>query len=91
MFITCHSFIARQPLHIELPTMGVKAVNLFGDTMDKVLTRLLLVWVHKGLNSSLVISKDSQVLVGFIYNKLQSQGDPYKLGYIYYVGSFLAK
>ena len=50
--------------------MGVKIVNLFGNIMNKVLARLLLVWVCKGLDSSLVISEDNQVLIRFIYSEL---------------------
>ena len=71
--------------------MGVEIINLVNNTINKVLARLALVWVCKSLDNSLVISKDSQVLIRFIYSKLQGQGNPCKLGYIYYISNSLAK
>ena len=70
MFITCHPFIARQLLHVELSIIGIEVVNLLSNPADKILTRLALVQVCKGLDNGLVISKDNQVLVGFVCSKL---------------------
>lgn len=59
MFITHHSFVARQPLHVDLPATGMELVNLADDTTDKVLARLVLVWVCKGSDNHLVVNKDN--------------------------------
>ena len=58
MFIACHSFMAGQPLHVELPAAGVEAVDLLGDPADEVLAGLAPVRVRKGSDSGLVVGED---------------------------------